>query len=164
MATAKQQRENKDDGRISNVILNQRPTIFLLSFRCGKRGENDNEVPSEMRSLLEGSFLLKNFMLSRLRAAIDINDVLHYYQFHFVLIFSPSLEELLSCVQHAPILAPCEIMIKQFILLLFSLRKLHMIHSRNFRLHIENVFCVFFFVTNSRFFASIVDPMTEMFP
>lgn len=26
-------------------------------------------------------------MLSRLRAAIDINDVLHYYQFHFVLIF-----------------------------------------------------------------------------
>lgn len=84
MATAKQRSEN---------IEHNQPAIFLLSSRTveereRKRGENDNEVPSEMRSLLQRqSFLLKNFMLSRLRAAIDINDVLHYYQFHFVLIF-----------------------------------------------------------------------------
>lgn len=66
-----------------NIEHNQ-PAIFLLSSRCGKtRGENDNEVPSEMRSLLQRQFFIEKFYAVTTTSCIDINDVL----FHFVRFF-----------------------------------------------------------------------------
>jgi hypothetical protein len=72
MATEKQQRSRREKKNISNII-NQQSFYYRL----------DGEAKMIMKCLVKwdhcckGSFLLKNFMLSRLRAAIDINDVLH---------------------------------------------------------------------------------------
>lgn len=53
MATAQPQRER-------NIENNQQQS-FYYRLRCGKRGENDNEVPGGMRSLLQGSFFIEKF-------------------------------------------------------------------------------------------------------
>lgn len=99
-----------------------------------------------MGSLLQERILLallKNFMLSRLWAAIDINDVLHYYQFHFVLIFFIYIFKLKSySLLCACFPAPCTRWNHDQTVQAFFARFLvsfHMIHSRNLlpRLHIK---------------------------
>lgn len=98
-----------------------------------------------MGSLLQGTFFIEKFYaVTTARAAIDINDVLHYYQFHFVLIFCTHFKlKRALCMPLWP-RVPVGIMIRQFSSCSFLSRS--SLHSRNLRLHLQtNVSVVFHF-------------------